>query len=97
MSFLKISRPPGASSASVLPSLLIGAFVSFGGVLFGYDTGTIAGILAMKFWIKQMATGVDGTGAPFVTPGQTSLIVSMLSAGTFVGMNGKTSHVRNIL
>ena len=29
--------------------IMIGMFVAFGGVLFGYDTGTISGIIAMKY------------------------------------------------
>jgi hypothetical protein len=38
-------------------------FVAFGGVLFGYDTGTISGILAMEYVISYpepapLCTGV---------------------------------------
>lgn len=29
------------------PAIAVGLFVAFGGVLFGYDTSTISGILAM--------------------------------------------------
>jgi MFS transporter, SP family, sugar:H+ symporter len=55
-------------------------FVAFGGVLFGYDTGTISGILAMKHWLLLFAD--NGTA---LTAAQDSLIVSILSAGTFFG------------
>lgn len=63
------------------PAILIGLFVAFGGVLFGYDTGTISGILAMKYWKKEFATEADGE----LTSAEDSLIVSILSAGTFFG------------
>jgi len=55
--------------------------VAFGGVLFGYDTGTIGGILANNFWVLKFATA----GNNKITPAQDSLIVSILSAGTFFG------------
>lgn len=60
---------------------MIGLFVAFGGVLYGYDTGTISGILAMKYWLKLFSTTADGT----LTAGEDSLIVSILSVGTFLG------------
>ena len=69
----------------MLPAILVGLFVSVGGVLFGYDTASISGIIAMKGWIKVMATNTNANGEPYVTTEQTSLIVSILSAGTFFG------------
>lgn len=60
-------------------------FVAFGGVLFGYDTGTIGGILAMDYWKRQFSTGYEVGGVPDITASQTSTIVSILSAGTFFG------------
>lgn len=67
---------------SVRPAIGVGLFVAFGGVLFGYDTGTIGGILAMPYWLREFATeGNDDE----ITPAQDALIVSILSAGTFVG------------
>jgi MFS transporter, SP family, sugar:H+ symporter len=59
------------------PAIVIGLFVAFGGVLFGYDTGTISGILAMDYWKREFATTADGE----LTASQDSLIVSILSAG----------------
>jgi sugar porter (SP) family MFS transporter len=67
------------------PAIAIGLFVAFGGVLFGYDTGTISGILAMPYWLQGFATGVDATGKPKLSASEDSLIVSILSAGTFFG------------
>jgi len=67
------------------PAILIGLFVAFGGVLFGYDTGTISGIIAMPYWKKEFATTTDENGQPQITAAEDSLIVSILSAGTFFG------------
>lgn len=52
-----------------------------------YDTGTIGGILGMKYWRDQFSTGyINPTdGGKDVTAAQTSEIVSILSAGTFFG------------
>lgn len=75
-----IKKPEGESGKS-LPAILIGLFVAFGGILFGYDTGTINGILAMDFFQSEFATD----GRKELTSSQTSLIVSILSAGTFFG------------
>ncbi|KAF1969193.1 general substrate transporter [Bimuria novae-zelandiae CBS 107.79] len=83
---LMIQKPKDAAGAA-WPAILVGLFVAFGGVLFGYDTGTIGGILGMKYWRHEFSTGyinkVDGE--PDVSSSQTSLIVSILSAGTFFG------------
>jgi MFS transporter, SP family, sugar:H+ symporter len=38
---------PHATEGSNTPAIIMGGFVAFGGILFGYDTGTIGGILAM--------------------------------------------------
>jgi hypothetical protein len=39
---------PGDEPGKAWPAIAMGFFVAFGGVLFGYDTGTISGILAMR-------------------------------------------------
>lgn len=77
----KSERPPG----SIWPAVSVGLFASIGGVLFGYDTASISGILTMDYWVEAMATTTDENGDPFVTTTQTSLVVSLLSAGTFFG------------
>lgn len=78
-------RPPD-EKGPVWFSVLIGVFVAFGGLLFGYDTGTISGVIAMKYWNERFSTGyIDADGKPAISPSQSSLIVSILSAGTFFG------------
>ncbi|KAK5113093.1 hypothetical protein LTR62_003672 [Meristemomyces frigidus] len=81
-------RPPPGTPGKAWPAIAVGAFVAFGGVLFGYDTGTIGGILAMPYWLKQFSTtGIINpqTGLYTITAAQSSEIVSILSAGTFFG------------
>ncbi|KAF8417168.1 hypothetical protein BGX38DRAFT_1252047 [Terfezia claveryi] len=61
-------------------AIVIGIFVAFGGILSAnglgrYDTGTISGILP---W-------TSGHGKLYITASETSLIVSILSAGTICG------------
>jgi MFS family permease len=45
------------------------------------DTGTISGILASPYWIRTFAK----PGQTSLSAGEDSLIVSILSAGTFLG------------
>ncbi|KAI0289603.1 MFS monosaccharide transporter [Russula brevipes] len=72
-----------------LAGILMTAFAAFGGILFGYDTGTISGLQQMPDWLRTFghpvtpsATFPDGYG---ISSSQRSLIVSILSAGTFFG------------
>ncbi|KAH7116246.1 glucose transporter-like protein [Dendryphion nanum] len=74
-------KKPDDVPGAAWPAIVIGLFVAFGGVLFGYDTGTISGILAMPYWKQTFATEPNGE----LTAAQDSLIVSILSAGTFFG------------
>ncbi|KAL1846976.1 hypothetical protein VTK73DRAFT_168 [Phialemonium thermophilum] len=60
---------------------LICAFASFGGIFFGYDSGYINGVLGSKIFIHA----VEGPNADAVSGPHTSLIVSILSCGTFFG------------
>lgn len=80
-------KKPEGTAGSAMPAILIGLFVAFGGVLFGYDTGTISDILTMPYWRRLFSTGYINPkdGLPDVTPSQSSEIVSLLSAGTFFG------------
>nr|AEB96147.1 monosaccharide transporter [Epichloe festucae var. lolii] len=60
---------------------LLCAFASFGGIFFGYDSGYINGVLGSRIFIDA----VQGVGAKEVSESKTSLIVSILSCGTFFG------------
>ncbi|KAK4143506.1 general substrate transporter [Dichotomopilus funicola] len=60
---------------------LICAFASFGGIFFGYDSGYINGVLGARIFIDA----VEYVGAKEVNESHTSLIVSILSCGTFFG------------
>jgi len=72
-------KKPDDEPGKAWPAICIGLFVAFGGVLFGYDTGTISGIIAMPYWLQEFTT----TGV--LSASDNSLIVSILSAGTFFG------------
>merc|ERR1712072_1450000 len=77
---LGINKPADEHGAA-WPSILVGLFAAFAGILYGYDTGTISGILEMPYWQQEFAK--PGESEP--TESDTSLIVSILSVGTFVG------------
>jgi SP family sugar:H+ symporter-like MFS transporter len=83
MGFLpkKSERPEG----KIWPAVMVGLYASIGGILFGCDTAAISGILTMPYWVKTMATEVNAAGVPHITTTQESLVVSILSAGTFCG------------
>ncbi|KAH6667922.1 general substrate transporter [Halenospora varia] len=85
-----IMKPEGTPGSS-FNAIFVGLFVAFGGVLFGYDTGTIGGIIAMPQWLETFSTGYknpDTNFSPGITASESSLIVSILSAGTFFGALG---------
>jgi len=60
---------------------LICAFASFGGIFFGYDSGYINGVNGSQIFIDA----VEGVGAKVISESHSSLIVSILSCGTFFG------------
>ncbi|OBT84146.1 hypothetical protein VE02_07481 [Pseudogymnoascus sp. 03VT05] len=82
---LALKKPKDVPGRS-WPAIVIGFFVAFGGILFGYDTGTISGIIAMDYWKALFTDGTRGpNGAPSISASNTAAIVSILSAGTFFG------------
>jgi MFS family permease len=60
---------------------LICAFASFGGIFFGYDSGYINGVTGSAVFIHI----IEGPKATALSGPHQSLIVSILSAGTFFG------------
>lgn len=74
----------GVNSQSILWAAIMSAFAAFGGILFGYDTGTIGGIIAMEDWLKNFGS-FDSTIGYYLPTNNSSLVVSILSAGTFFG------------
>lgn len=69
------------TEGSTFMAIFVGVFAAFGGVLFGYDTGTISGVLGMQYVKDHFPSNKDGK----FTSSESSLIVSILSLGTFVG------------
>jgi Na+/melibiose symporter and related transporters len=56
------------------------AFASLGGIYFGYDSGYINGVNGIEMWVD-----IIEPGRTKLTASHSSLIVSILSAGTFFG------------
>jgi len=64
---------------------LICAFASFGGIFFGYDSGYINGVNGSQIFIDAVEGVVDGVSQKAISESHSSLIVSILSCGTFFG------------
>merc|ERR1712169_23511 len=60
---------------------LMCAFASFGGIFFGYDSGYINGVLGSELFVHK----VEGPTADALSSSHQSLVVSILSVGTFFG------------
>lgn len=80
-------KPDNVAGTSA-PAIMVGLFVATGGLLFGYDTGTINGILVMKAFITQFNNGYhdpNHNDMLAISPSQVAIIVAILSLGTAVG------------
>lgn len=88
-----VTSPGGVDAVRVeapvtFKTYLMCAFAAFGGIFFGFDSGYINGVLNMNAFISTYEN-LDKATTPasaFIVPSsQKSLIVSILSAGTFFG------------
>ncbi|KZT27740.1 MFS monosaccharide transporter [Neolentinus lepideus HHB14362 ss-1] len=74
---------------SKLAGILMTSFAAFGGILFGYDTGVISGIKVMCDWLetfgKHNPSAYNTCNGYGISSSTESLVVSILSAGTFFG------------
>ncbi|KAL5320689.1 hypothetical protein ACEPPN_011499 [Leptodophora sp. 'Broadleaf-Isolate-01'] len=64
------------------------SFAAFGGILFGYDSGYINGILAMNKFHQDfgvVSSDADAFGGYLLPSYQKSLMTAILSLGTFLG------------
>ncbi len=60
---------------------LVCAFATFGGIFYGFASGYINGVSGLNLFIAA----VEGANAKSLTSSHQSLIVSILSCGTFFG------------
>ncbi|GAB1217051.1 hypothetical protein ATERTT37_006273 [Aspergillus terreus] len=65
-------------------SFFLGAFVSIGGIIFGYDTGQISGFLEMDNFKRRFGQ-LQSDGTWKFSNVRSGLIVAMLSIGTLLG------------
>ncbi|KAF8325905.1 general substrate transporter, partial [Cantharellus anzutake] len=74
----------GVGHDSLPWTIAMASFAAFGGILFGYDTATIGGVIAMKDWLDVFGSHDPSIGQ-YLGTNHKSLVVSILSAGTFFG------------
>ncbi len=80
-----------------ISGIIMTGFAAFGGMLFGYDTGTIAGVIQMGDWIRTFGEPDSGSPTGYsVSTSRESLVVSILSAGTFLGASISTLSSMNV-
>lgn len=74
------------SRQNTFAGLVMVCFSAFGGILFGYDTGVISGVKEMPDWLMTFGHPTGDSTNPYAISSSTeSLVVSILSAGTFFG------------
>lgn len=61
------------------------AFASLGGFIMGFDTSVISGVKELPAWLERFGYLDVDTGVYMLSTSNESLVVSILSAGTFFG------------
>ncbi|KAH8116445.1 MFS monosaccharide transporter [Phellopilus nigrolimitatus] len=83
------ANAPKNKAAGIAMAITFSAFAAFGGILYGYDTGVINGVQAMKDWLRTFGfPTTDLVNHPtgfMISTAEQSLVVSILSVGTFFG------------
>ncbi|KAJ3377543.1 hypothetical protein HDU84_008529, partial [Entophlyctis sp. JEL0112] len=82
---MSTARP--VSFKTALPGIIVCCVAAFGGFLFGFDTGTISGNIAMDSWLRRFgAYDPSATDFAWYIPSSTkSVVVSIMAVGEFGG------------
>ncbi|THV05569.1 MFS monosaccharide transporter [Dendrothele bispora CBS 962.96] len=73
-------------SKNKIAGILMTSFAASAGILYGYDTGIISGVKEMPYWLQTFGKPTGNPSTPYAISSSTeSLVVSILSAGTFIG------------
>ncbi|KAJ7600408.1 MFS monosaccharide transporter [Mycena floridula] len=79
--------PPLQQNTTITVMMLI--FSAFGGILAGYDTGIIGGIIAMRSWLRDFGFPTDDLvhypSGFMVSSATLSIVLAILSVGSFFG------------
>lgn len=86
---IALNKPSEAGVDTPVPrvtlrAFVMGAFVSMGGLLFGYDTGQISGFQEMSNYLERYGE-LNADGEYKFSTVRSGLIVSLLSIGTLIG------------
>ena len=81
--------PDSIEAPITMRAYMMCAFAAFGGIFFGFDSGYINGVISMPYFIHTFGglpyPPLTATSAFVIPAWRQSLIVSILSAGTFFG------------
>ncbi|BGP57312.1 hypothetical protein JCM8202_001686 [Rhodotorula sphaerocarpa] len=83
-----MSERPNPPKPPMKMALIMSSFAAFGGFLYGYDTGNISGVKEMPYFLRLFGYACPTVADPgkfCLSTQRSSLITSILSAGTFFG------------
>lgn len=78
-------RKPDNVAGSSAPAIMVGFFVATGGLLFGYDTGSINGIIAMTSFRKLFGPDHHSANPLPLSSDKLAAVIAILSAGAILG------------